>query len=121
MLNFCSSFSKQYYGCDIVYGDSVTGDEPLILRNSEGLIEIKTIESLSEEYWNGVPSPNSSALILTPSIGYLFSTKKGAIGINVQRPIFVEGSFSAYAGDMDQGTSVWQIVLSFRSMAAKLN
>ena len=79
------------------------------------------IESLSEEYWNDVPSPNSSALIITPSIGYLFGTKKGAIGINVQRPIFVEGSFSAYAGDMDQGTSVWQIVLSFRSMAAKLN
>ena len=79
------------------------------------------IESLSEEYWNGVPSPNSSALILTPSVGYLFSTKKGAIGINIQRPIFLEGSFSAYAGDMDQGTSVWQIVLSFRSMASKLN
>ena len=79
------------------------------------------IESLSKEYWNGVPSPNSSALILTPSVGYLFSTKKGAIGINIQRPIFLEGSFSAYAGDMDQGTSVWQIVLSFRSMPSKLN
>ena len=22
MLNLCSSFSKQYYGCDIVYGDT---------------------------------------------------------------------------------------------------
>ena len=50
MLNLCSSFSTQYYGCDIVYGDSVTGDEPLILRNRQGLIEIKTIESLSEEW-----------------------------------------------------------------------
>jgi DNA polymerase elongation subunit (family B) len=50
MLNLCSSFSKQYYDCDIVYGDSVTGDEPLILRNEKGLIEIKTIESLSEEW-----------------------------------------------------------------------
>lgn len=48
MLNLCSSFAKQYYDCTIVYGDSVTGDEPLILRNSEGLIEIKTIESLSQ-------------------------------------------------------------------------
>ena len=79
------------------------------------------IESLSKEYWNGVPSPNSSALIITPSIGYLFSTKKGAISINIQKPIFLEGSFSSYTGDMDQGTSVWQIVLSFRSMASKLN
>lgn len=50
MLNLCSSFAKQYYNTDIVYGDSVTGDEPLILRNRQGLIEIKTIESLSEEW-----------------------------------------------------------------------
>jgi len=58
MLNLCSSFAKQYYDCTIVYGDSVTGDEPLILRNSEGLIEIKTIESLSqiwEKYENFKP------------------------------------------------------------------
>ena len=48
MLNLCSSYAKQYFDCDIVYGDSITGDEPLILRNSEGLITIKTIESLSE-------------------------------------------------------------------------
>ena len=48
MLNLCSSFAKQYYDCTIVYGDSITGDEPLLLRNSEGLIEIKTIESLSQ-------------------------------------------------------------------------
>ena len=50
MLNLCSSFAVQYYGCDIVYGDSVAGDEPLILRNRQGLIEIKTIETLSEEW-----------------------------------------------------------------------
>jgi len=50
MLNLCSSFAVQYYDCDIVYGDSVVGDEPLILRNPQGLIEIKTIESLSKEW-----------------------------------------------------------------------
>ena len=50
MLNLCSSFAKQYYNTDIVYGDSVAGDEPLILRNCQGLIEIKTIETLSEEW-----------------------------------------------------------------------
>ena len=50
MLNLCSSFAVQYYDCDIVYGDSITSDEPLILRNRQGLIEIKTIETLSEEW-----------------------------------------------------------------------
>jgi len=35
---------------EYVYGDSVTGDEPLVLRNKEGLIQIKTIASLSDEW-----------------------------------------------------------------------
>ena len=33
-----------------VYGDSVTGDTPLILRDSSGNVVIKTIESLSDEW-----------------------------------------------------------------------
>lgn len=40
--------------CKTVYGDSVTGDTPLVLKNKEtGLIEIKTIETLSDSgSWN---------------------------------------------------------------------
>jgi len=37
-------------GAKCVYGDSVTGDTPLILRDSNGTIIIKTIESLSDEW-----------------------------------------------------------------------
>ena len=33
-----------------VYGDSVTGDTPLILRDSSGILMIKTIETLSDEW-----------------------------------------------------------------------
>ena len=36
---------------DVIYGDSVTGDTPLILRDPEtGNVTIKTIETLSEEW-----------------------------------------------------------------------
>ena len=80
-----------------------------------------SLESLSKAYWNDVHSPNSSAFIATPSIGYIFSTRLGAIGVNLQKPIFLEGSFAANEGNLDQETEVWQIVLSFRSMASKLN
>lgn len=40
--------------CKTIYGDSVTGDTPLVLKNKEtGLIEIKTIETLSDSgSWN---------------------------------------------------------------------
>lgn len=34
----------------IIYGDSVKGDTPLLLRNKEGLVHIKTIETLSKEW-----------------------------------------------------------------------
>ena len=50
MLSLCKSFAEEYFECDVVYGDSVAGDEPLILRNQYGLIEIKTIETLSNEW-----------------------------------------------------------------------
>ena len=36
-------------GFQLVYGDSVMGDEPLLLQNSKGEIEIKTIAELGEE------------------------------------------------------------------------
>ena len=36
-------------GFQLVYGDSVTGDEPLLLRDKNGEIKIKTIESLCKE------------------------------------------------------------------------
>lgn len=78
------------------------------------------VESLSKEYWNGIPSPNSSALIVTPSLGYLFSTRKGVLSISLQKPVFMKGSFNINEGDLEQSTGVWQMVLSFRSMATKI-
>ena len=78
------------------------------------------IENLSKEHWNGIPTPNSSALIITPSLGYLFSTKKGVLSFSLQKPIFIEGSFNVNESELDQRTGVWQLVLSFRSMATKI-
>ena len=46
--NFVES---EYKGSTAVYGDSVTGDTPLILRNPDGTVMIRTIETLSNE-WN---------------------------------------------------------------------
>ena len=42
------------YNAEIVYGDSVIGDEPVLLRDSDKNIHIKTIESLSEQ-WKEYP------------------------------------------------------------------
>ena len=87
----------------------------------DGSIDLSLgVESLSSEYWNDIPSPNSSSLIVTPSLGYLFNTKNGVLSISLQKPIFLEGAFNINEGDLDQSTDVWQLVLSFRSMAKKI-
>jgi DNA polymerase elongation subunit (family B) len=44
------SAESKYPGAVAVYGDSVTGDTPLILRDKKGKIIIKTIETLSQEW-----------------------------------------------------------------------
>jgi DNA polymerase elongation subunit (family B) len=44
------SAESKYPGAVAVYGDSVTGDTPLLLRNNNGAVVIKTIEQLSQEW-----------------------------------------------------------------------
>ena len=51
LLEFAKNFvEKNYPGSDTIYGDSVVGDEPLILRKPDGTITIKTIETLSDDW-----------------------------------------------------------------------
>ncbi len=41
---------KKFEGSKLIYGDSISGDSPLILRCPDGTIDIKTIETLAEEW-----------------------------------------------------------------------
>ena len=42
---------EKYQGSKLVYGDSVLGDEPILLKNVKtNMISIKTIETLSNEW-----------------------------------------------------------------------
>ena len=51
MLKTAKEMTEQHFpGARCVYGDSVTGDTPLILRDSSGNVMIKTIETLSDEW-----------------------------------------------------------------------
>ena len=68
----------------------------------------------SQGYWNGIPAPNTKSTIIGPNITYLFSTKVGAVALNVQKPIFISGSFSSNEGDIKQRSDVWQLTISLR-------
>lgn len=41
---------EHFPGSEVIYGDSVTGDTPVILRNDHNHISIKTIEKLGQEW-----------------------------------------------------------------------
>ncbi len=66
----------------IIYGDSVTGDTPLLLRDKNGNILIKSIEELGNEwapYYNGILDQNK---LEDKNIDYETWTEKGWTKIN---------------------------------------
>jgi hypothetical protein len=73
-----------------------------------------SILQTSQGYWNGSLAPNTKSTTVSPSITYLFSTKFGAVALNLQKPIFISGTFASNEGDIKQGSSVWQLSISFR-------
>ena len=69
--------------------------------------------------WNGLPEPNSESLVLSPSIGYLFNTRFGAVALNLQKPFMIFGAFVQNEGDIDQRSDVWQISLALRFLSKR--
>ena len=67
-------------------------------------------------YWNNIPAPNTKSLSVSPSISYLFGTRIGAIALNIQKPIFINGSFASNEGDMNQKSNAWQFTISLRGI-----
>jgi DNA polymerase elongation subunit (family B) len=50
MIMLAKEFAEKEYHANVVYGDSVTGDTPLILRLPDGTIDIMTIETLCNQW-----------------------------------------------------------------------
>ena len=69
--------------------------------------------------WNGLLEPNSESLVISPSIGYLFNTRFGAVALNLQKPFMIFGSFVQNEGDIDQRSNMWQISLALRFLSKR--
>jgi len=50
MILMAKDFLENHFMAEIVYGDSVTGDTPLLIRYPNGQVDIKTIESLVDDW-----------------------------------------------------------------------
>ena len=73
----------------------------------------------SQGYWNNFEAPNTKSTSISPSISFLFGTRIGAIALNLQKPIFLDGAFASNEGDMEQGSNIWQFSISLRGIASK--
>ena len=73
----------------------------------------------SQGYWNNFEAPNTKSTSISPSISFLFGTRIGAIALNIQKPIFLDGDFASNEGDMEQGSNIWQFSISLRGIASK--
>ena len=78
---------------------------------------VLTMSHSSHGKWNGLPETNSESLVLSPSIGYLFNTRFGAVALNLQKPFMIFGAFVQNEGDIEQRSDVWQISLALRCLS----
>lgn len=49
-IQLSKKHAEEKYGADCIYGDSVTGDTPLLIKYPNNSIDIKTIETLSKDW-----------------------------------------------------------------------
>ena len=83
------------------------------LRTSfSGTLMVRRTE---KAYWNGEVAPNSESTLLIPGVGMSWNMKFAAIMLNIQKPIFLQGSVSGGAY-LDEETDVWQISMSMRKI-----
>lgn len=48
-------FEENYKGAQTIYGDSVTGDTPILVRGQDGMVDVKTIETLHQSEYMAYP------------------------------------------------------------------
>lgn len=49
-IMMAKTFMEEKYDAEVIYGDSVTGDTPVLVRDRDGVVRIKTMETLSDEW-----------------------------------------------------------------------
>ena len=74
------------------------------------------VRNTNKAYWNGKESPNSESSLLIPGIGLLWNLKFATIMLNLQKPIFLKGSFAGTEAYLDEETDAWQASLSMRKI-----
>ena len=71
----------------------------------------------AEAFWNGNPAPNSENTIITPGVGFFFSSDFATLTLNIQKPYYLNSAISEEGGtDYHEEAHVWQVSLSMRKI-----
>ena len=68
--------------------------------------------------WNGVRTPNSEAILYIPGISFLFGSKAGTFGINIQKGY--EDYLQKSPTDIEETNEIYAISLSYRRVLDKV-
>ena len=68
--------------------------------------------------WNGVRTPNSEAILYIPGISFLFGSKAGTFGINIQKGY--EDYLQNSPSDIEETNEIYAISLSYRRVLDKI-
>ena len=68
----------------------------------------------SEASWNDIETKNSKSTIIIPGVGALWSLGFATLSVNVQKPIFIDGAFSAGDVGPNPKTDTIQISIGMR-------
>ena len=104
------------YKASQLYNLSLTVFSKLIPSINGSLGGSVIAQHTTEAYWNGVAAPNSSATVITIGGGLLWNLKVGGVGVNIQKPFFMGGTFSGTESKVDQRVGAWQVSLSYRRL-----
>ena len=110
--------NKNTYGykASQLYSLSLTVFSKLIPKIKGSLGGSMIAQHTTEAYWNGLAAPNSSATVITVGGGVLWNTTIGGVGVNIQKPFFMGGTFSGTESKVDQRVGAWQVSLSYRRL-----
>ena len=93
-----------------------------IMNNKNNLFKIPyglnlVISHENETSWNGIPTQNSESTVITPGIGWFWSSNFAILSLNIQYPIFLNVIMSESGDkDLNQEAHALQISLSIRKI-----
>ena len=87
-----------------------------IITNPIGISSGIFLAHLNQGYWNNLPDPTSKSTVLVLSIGSIWKLKKGALALNVQKPLLIDGVGAGSENALNNTFDAIELTIGYRYM-----